>query len=245
MTHSAPSLLWTRASSRSLAWAFVLVCACDQPSEEFGAETDGVIDTPIEGQCEIAEADDDPYADCIEAFVPGPDAAFGHDALPDIVLGAPMPNEAGGGSMHVASLGCGGSITLAFDGAGIEDRPGTDFLVFENPFAVGDQTFAEPARVLVSDDGTDWRAFACDLSGDESWPPEGCAGVTPTATDFDDETVTPQRSGGDGFDLADVGLSGAHYVRVVDVSTAYFGHEMWCAGAGAGFDLDAIAVVSP
>ena len=45
------------------------------------------------------------------------------------------------------------------------------------------------------------------------------------------------------FDLADLGLSEARYVRLLDVSVAYYGDRMWCGGGGGGFDLDAIAVV--
>jgi hypothetical protein len=43
-------------------------------------------------------------------------------------------------------------------------------------------------------------------------------------------------SGGDAFDLADVGLASARFVRVRDVSRAG-------AAPSAGFDLDAVGVV--
>ena len=139
--------------------------------------------------------------------------------------------------MDVASLGCGGSITLAFDAPGVVDGPGDDLIVYENPFAVGDTTFAEPARVLVSEDGEDWRAFACELTGVGDWPPQGCAGITAV------RSVDGDIDGGDGFDLADVGLEHARYVRLVDVSSAYYGSEVWCTGAPGGFDLDAVEAV--
>ena len=48
----------------------------------------------------------DPFADEIVAFTPAEDSSFGHDRLPDIVLGAP------GGSLDGASLGCDGEIVL-------------------------------------------------------------------------------------------------------------------------------------
>jgi hypothetical protein len=66
--------------------------------------------------------------------------------------------------------------------------------------------------------------------------------VTPTAADVDESTAAdPQRSGGDAFDLADVGLQRVQYVRLVDLTEAYYGDSMWCGGAAGGFDLDAIA----
>ncbi len=210
-------------------------CAPSDSEDVASVETAGVVDTPVEGVCPEGDRDD-PWADCVEAFEPGTEAAFGHDGLPEIVLGPPVPSP-GGGSMDVVSLGCGGSITLAFDPPGIVDGPGDDLIVFENPFATADTTFAEPARVLVSDDGEDWRAFACALTGAGDWPPQGCAGVTPVISSED------TFEGGDGFDLADVGLQHARYVRLVDVSSAFYGHENWCTQEAGGFDLDAVEAV--
>ncbi len=204
--------------------------ACDADAPEGSQASDaGIDDSPIEGTCPQG-TQSDRWADCVEAFAPGPDASFGHDALPEVALGPPEIADAGG-SLDVVSLGCGGSITLAFDPPGIVDGPGPDMAVYENAFATGDTTFAEPARVLVSDDGARWRAFECTLSGDGSWPPLGCAGVTPSS------------EGGDPFDLADVGLDHARYVRLVDVSVAYYGDDTWCTGGAGGFDLDAIEAV--
>lgn len=216
----------------------LLVAACDDPTSDpvVSAETEGVVVTPIDGQCPEGDGDD-PWADCIESFEPGPEAVFGQEFLPDVVLGPPMPPGAGG-SVDVLSLGCGGQITLAFDAPGIVDGPGDDFVVYENPFATGDTTFTEPARVLVSDDGEVWRAFGCELTGAEDWPPQGCAGITPVFPGDDGF------SGGDAFDLADVALSNARYVRLVDVSIAYFGSDVWCTGGPGGFDLDAVEAIS-
>lgn len=222
---------------RRLPSLLLLAAACDEPPADpvVSAETEGVVTTPIAGDCPEGDGDD-PWADCIESFEPGPEAAFGQELLPDVVLGPPMP-PAAGGSVDVLSLGCGGQITLAFDPPGIVDGPGDDLVVYENPFATGDTTFAEPARVLVSDDGEVWRAFGCVLTGAGDWPPEGCAGVTPVSPGGDGFF------GGDAFDLADVGLSHARYVRLVDVSIAYFGSDMWCTGGPGGFDLDAVEAV--
>jgi hypothetical protein len=212
-----------------------------------GAETPGLwIDgddaAPATHACEGATAiPSDPFADCIDDFSPTDGVSFGHDRLPDVVLGPPQ----GPPGMGVASLGCGGRITLYFEEPGIVDGPGPDFIVFENPFVTGDITFAEPARVLVSDDGVHWAAFECDVSGGETaWPPPGCAGVMPVLAGPDDDFATdPERAGGDAFDLAEVGLTRARWVRLVDLTQEYHGDRMWCEGAAGGFDLDAIAAV--
>jgi hypothetical protein len=65
----------------------------------------------------------------------------------------------------------------------------------------------------------------------------GCAGVTPTlAYDADGAVpLDPAVTGGDTFDLADVGLARARFVRVRDVSNAG-------ATPSAGFDLDAVGI---
>ncbi len=213
------------------------VAAC----EEEAASTAGIDVTPVEGIC--AEGDgDDPYADCVESFVPAEGVGFGHDAMPDVVLGPPHGAPTGTGSMDVASLGCAGRITLAFDPPAIVDGPGPDFIVFENAFRTGEETFAEPARVLVSEDGQHWEAFDCRVDGDGAWPPTGCAGIEPVLAEGDPAT-DPQTAGGDAFDLADVGLARARYVRIVDVTEEHYGERTWCAGDAGGFDLDAVAAV--
>jgi len=199
---------------------------------------------PVDGLCPSAEASD-PYIDCVDSFVPG-DASFGHDLLPTVLFGPPRGAGALGGT-DVVSLGCGGEITVYFAGEGIEDGPGDDFIVFENPFALSDgSTFVEPALVFVSDDGERWREFPCDL---DAQPPIGCAGiglVRAGAPDNPGDAIDPQEheaAGGDAFDLAEVGLSHARWIRLVDVGELYYGHGLWCAGGAGGFDLDAIAAI--
>jgi len=208
-------------------WCIALACALACAADDEAAGTTRADDEPpVDGVCAVDSGRADAFADCVEAFVPGDDASFGHDQLPDVVLGPPVAGPGGGGSTDVVSLGCGGSITLAFDPPGLVDGDGDDFVVYENAFAVGDESFAEPARVLVSADGSAWHERVCTPSGDGAWPPVGCAGVEP---------------GGDAFDLADFGLAHARYVRLVDVTREHYGDDQWCAGAGAGFDLDAVS----
>lgn len=188
---------------------------------------------PVSGPCDGGE---DGFATCVAAFEPSAPASFGHDELPDIVLGPPQPPEAGG-TMDVASLGCDGRITLGF-ADGVPDGPGADLIVFENAFATKNTTFAEPGAVLVSDDGNSWYAFACDVaSGD------GCAGVSPAAVVDAAGARDPDRAGGDAFDLDDLALDHIAWVRIVDRTREHYGDDKWCGGMGGGFDLDAVARV--
>jgi hypothetical protein len=182
-----------------------------------------------------------PYATEIISFEPGEGSGFGEDELPDIVLGPPDGRGELSGSLDVLSLGKGGSIVLGFGERVIADGEGPDFVVFENAFwPGGDATlvFAEPGAVSVSDDGSEWHAFACDAEGDGMGRFEGCAGWTPTLEYDARESVPldPAVSGGDAFDLADVGVARARFVRVTDATNA--GSE-----PSAGFDLDAVGIV--
>jgi hypothetical protein len=131
---------------------------------------------------------------------------------------------------------------LAFDGHAIADGAGPDLVVFENAFWPGGDSsvvYAEPGEVSVSEDGEHWQSFDCDAKGDGEGHFEGCAGVSPTL-EYDAESLVPLEpalTGGDAFDLADLGLKTASFVRVRDVSDA--GET-----PSAGFDLDAVGVVN-
>lgn len=224
--------------------------ACGEAGEDGPLPTEPVTDqSAVLGACEptsgASSVSDDPFADCVDELRAAPDVDFGHDALPDIVLGPPTGANQGGGGLDVASLGCGGSITLGFFAPGIVDVPGPDLLVFENAFAYDETTFAEPGRVLVSEDGVDWFAFPCATQGVEQGPPTGCAGVATVAARDDDAPFDPERAGGDAFDLAEVGLASARWVRIEDRTREHYGDDMWCRGSAGGFDLDAVAAAQP
>jgi hypothetical protein len=205
-------------------------------------DTHDTDDSPVAFDCKPGAAPSDPFVDCIESFTPE-GAVFGQDQLPQIVLGPPIAGDGSTGSVDVLALGCGGEITLYFDEPALVDGPGPDFIVFENPLPVGKKTFVEPARVLVSADGLEWRAFPCDPVADH--PPLGCAGVAQVHSSPDNmiDPTDPALAGGDAFDLADVGLTSARYVRLLDVGETYYGARTWCGGGGGGFDLDAIAAL--
>jgi hypothetical protein len=181
-----------------------------------------------------------PYVRAVVSYTPGIGAGFGQDQLPDIVLGPPDGKGTHAGSLHVLSLGVGGEIVL--DTGPITDGPGADLVVFENAFWANDgpaNVYAELGEVAVSTDAVSWRTFACDSTRDgrTAWP--GCAGWSP-ARQYDPFVVPldPAVSGGDTFDLEDVGLSEARYVRIRDRATEGMAPT-------AGFDLDAVGVVHP
>jgi hypothetical protein len=182
------------------------------------------------------------YASQVESFEPGTGAGYNQDKLPDVVLGPPQGEGTTQGSLDVLSLGNGGQIVLGFGPRGIVDGPGADFVVFENPFwPEGDPTrvFAELGEVAVSEDGETWHSFECDAAGDGEGHFPGCAGVTPTLA-YDAEQLVPldpEKSGGDAFDLAELGIERARFVRIRDLETFPPG------GTSSGFDLDAIGVI--
>lgn len=181
-----------------------------------------------------------PFAIEVVASVAGEGGGFGSDRLPDVVLGAPRGAGLRMGSTDVLSLGRAGSLTLAL-GAAVIDGPGPDLVVFENAFRVGGSptnVYAEPAHLEVSADGVTWTAFPCDAL---TPPYLGCAGLSPVLANVDTNALDPRdpvAAGGDAFDLANIGVARARFVRVTD------GGNGRVDGAGTdGFDLDAIAVV--
>ena len=167
------------------------------------------------------------------------------EAYPAIVFGPPHGAGARRGSTDVLSLGKGGRIALGFGGGAIVDGPGADFIVFENPFYYvptkehpeGDpaRPFKELGEVAVSEDGATWHSFPCAR---DAYPFEGCAGWHAVFSSPEDgvSAYDPSVAGGDAFDLADIGVEHARFVRVTDLSRLG-------AGGSAGFDLDAVAVV--
>jgi len=210
----------------------------------------------------------DCFVDAVTEINTSDDAAFGHAYLPDQVMGLPGRSSPSMGSLKVVSLGLSGTITLEFTDNVITDKPGPDFIVFENAFFSGivpsDSTgglcvFAEPLIVEASHDGANWEVFDYSLSalesvgaapgdtlgqasrlcGDTLRRLSGLAGITPTfSMDLSGETVPVMRPddpfawdpegvggvsgwGGDAFDLAEVGLSEARFIRLTDTGRAF------------------------
>jgi hypothetical protein len=251
-----PNIGWRRPASAVDVWGDGLVLPGPNLLEVFTSRGHASRSFSTEG---------DPYADAVTSFVAGPGAGFGSGSLPGIVTGEPDGLGLFEGGLDVLSLGEGGVVVLEFVDNVIVDYPGVDFTVFENPFLllVSGTTFsvfAEPGQVSVSQNGVDWFDFdACDTAPSPYFP--GCAGVFPTLFDpFDaqsphpsiptetpiadliglsgPEIFIPEGAGGDSFDLADVGLTWARYVRIEDVGPA-----LGQVGT-VGFDLDAVAAVN-
>lgn len=182
-----------------------------------------------------------PYATEVVSFEPGDGAGFGAQGFPDIVLGPPTGRGPMSGSLDVLSLGAGGEIILGFGDEVIVNGDGPDFIVFENAFWAGgdpEAVFAELGEVSVSEDGETWHIFPCEYEAEDPPPYDGCAGWSPTLA-FDPEEILPldpALTGGDAFDLADIGVERARYVRIRDV----WGHG---EEPSRGFDLDAVGII--
>lgn len=188
----------------------------------------------------------DRFGTGVVSFMPGDCAGFGISAMPGVVEGPPIGGGTDNGSLDVVSLGNGGTIVLSFGSNAIVDGPGVDFLVFENSFLVsgGDPTsvFAEPGEVSVSDDGTTWKTFPCTAT---KYPYGMCAGWHPVLSSPANgiSPVDPAVAGGDPFDLKDIGLTHARFVRIRDVSNETCPPQPNKVNTN-GFDLDGIAIVN-
>jgi hypothetical protein len=216
----------------------------------------------------------DPWVDEVVEFTPGANGGFGQDQFPGNVLGCPEGGESAhipqDSPMEILSLGHGGSITLAFTDNIAANGPGDDLILFENVFLrISDSDpFIESATVEVSADGVEWHELPFDfVPFDPPTPPStiptiladsfplGFAGVSPTLTTTANgiDPTDPSVAGGDAFDLDDVGLAFARYVRITDTSGRTDGDGEaieddgdfgpLSTGTSAGFDLDAVVAV--
>ena len=172
-----------------------------------------------------------PFVDSVLSFEPGEGAGYGQDQLPDVVTGPPEAPGGAGASTDVLSLGKEGVIVVSFRGLDVVDGPGVDLIVFENPFP----GWTETGVVGLSEDGEVWIEFGCDPSTEE-----GCAGVEPVHASSTNgvDARDVELAGGDAFDLADIGLERARYLRIRDTGANSY------EGVAGGFDLDAAVVVN-
>ena len=175
----------------------------------------------------------DPFADFVVSFEPGEGAGYGEELLPWIVMGPPKGQGPEGGSTDVVSLGLEGTIIVGFDDIEILDEEGPDLLVFENPFP----GWLETGIVSASEDGEDWHTWTCSI---ESENQAGCAGLQPVLSHPENSVspLDPNTAGGAPYDLADIGLPRARFIRIQDS-----GINDYTAPSG-GFDLDAVAIVN-
>ncbi len=170
----------------------------------------------------------------------GPGQDTGQNLFPTPVLGPPEGGGACQGSTDTISLGNGGWIALEFAGNEIVDGPGPDFIVFENPFEIDcdpSNIFAELGTVSVSEDGVTWKDFPCTATQ----PPYGlCSGWHVVYANAETNTIDPTDpavAGGDAYDLADIGVHVARYVKVTDRPDL--------VGENGVYDLDAVSIVHP
>jgi hypothetical protein len=171
-------------------------------------------------------------------------SGFGQGALPGIIEGPPVGAGTEEGSLNVLSLGNGGEMVVSFAPNAIVDGPGVDFIVFENPFWIGgdpNDPYAEPGQISVSDDGVNWTPFTCDATNASGAPYGSCGGWHPVFSSPANgiSPFDPSVSGGDPFDLHDIGVTRATFVKIVDQ-----GGEPCTTAINNGFDLDAIAIVN-
>jgi hypothetical protein len=182
----------------------------------------------------------DPWLERVRAFEPGSQAGYGAAELPRIVRRAPEGLGLNAGSTDVVSLGNDGRIVVSFDDNAVVDGEGDDLVIYENAFLSGTLVFAELAFVEVSADGKTWVEFPYDAESRE-----GLAGQEPVLANSQNglDPLDPA-SGGDRFDLADVGLDFVRFVRITDAGARIDdpGNHSF-AGTKGGFDLDAAAAI--
>jgi hypothetical protein len=183
----------------------------------------------------------------VHEFRPGTGQANGQEPeyFPANVLG--LPDTTARASVpavdphQILSLGAGGTIVLRFEPP-IVDGAGADFTVFENAFAYSlggrDRIYAEPGHVAVSRDGLTYASYPCD--------PQTLAGCAGTAsTNGDRDPYDPRVSGGNAFDLAQIGLDSIRYVRITDVVLSIANNPIhpYYDPTLSGFDLDAVLAI--
>ncbi len=183
------------------------------------------------------------FIDTVYNFKPGKGQNTGQSAefYPMNIFGPPSKNATEStpesSPTELLSLGFGGEIIVGFKNAYIVDKVGVDFIIFENAFLnpINKRIFAEPAVVSVSEDGINFIDFPFD-----SLTLEGCAGTQPT-----NGKVSPwdyPNCGGNGFDIATLGLTKVKYIKIRDITEMIYqnnSHPFYDATL-SGFDLDAV-----
>ncbi len=188
----------------------------------------------------------DRFVTSVVSFSPGDCAGFGVTSMPSVVEGPPEGGGSSQGSTDVVSLGRLGTIVLGFAPNAIVDGPGPDFVVFENAFWIAgnsNNVYAEPGEVSVSEDGVTWSTYPCTSLK----PPYGaCSGVHPvlSSTGSGISPIDFPACGGEAYDLADLGLKHARFVRIHDIGWQVCPTDPSKKMTTNGFDLDAIAIVN-
>jgi hypothetical protein len=171
------------------------------------------------------------------------------------------------GSLDVFSLGYNPGqndhITLAWSNGRLQNGPGPDLAVFENPFLFSGGTFMDLIIVEVSIDGVEFRELAHDyiaadpmvyVSDPALWP--GFAGRTPVRLNADTNPVDPfnaTAAGGDALDLdtvvgndalaQSIRANGVRFVRLVSAPARInpdTGARFVRAAISNGADIDGV-----
>lgn len=192
---------------------------------------------------------------------------------PANALGAPQGGGLVQGSLHVHTLGIGGSLTLELGVAAV-DGPGCDLVVYENGFQLAGTglVFTEGIHLEVASNGVDYARMPGRYQGPIGGFPgapgapwgvlSGVAGGTPVLANASTNAIDPFNpavAGGDCFDLAELAahplvlaglldLQAVRQVRLVDVveglSLDSQGAPIWDnSGSFGSADVDAVAVV--
>lgn len=181
--------------------------------------------------------------DIVYSFTPGSGQNIGQSDkyYPNNIFGLPDPNSTYlipcSSETQILSLGMGGEIIVGFKDCYLIDGKGADFTIFENVFynPVKNICFAEPAKVSVSKDGITYFEFPFD-----TLTLAGCAGVHPTIGNV--SAYNPEISGGDSFDLSNLGIDSIQYIKITDISyiPLYNKKHPFYDITITGFDLDAV-----
>lgn len=217
------------------------------------------------------------FPDSVKEFTPGKNAGFGAAHFPANVLGPPQgtlnPQFPNDNPTDILSLGTGGLLIYEFSTNEIIDGPGPDFTIFENPVQPSgfpEQSFVDSALVSVSTDSLTWHQFPVDLVSTKTADLRlksnyiGFAGVQPvySSTGNGISPFDPAVSGGDPFDLADLGITAVRFVKIQDTGHPHYlptydkdgdpisdygnlidPDPAVVGGISAGFDLDAMAAI--
>jgi len=192
---------------------------------------DGQPGAPMDGGARPADGSGpDAGSPPVDAGPPEPSPAAAHAVVeasgegdrpfgdPSLAVNGVRGGGEGAGSLDVYSIEYGGHLVLSWGGQVVRNGPGSDLVVFENPFRFGGGTFMDPAVVEVSRDGETWVALPHDYTApDETvysadpahWV--GFAGVEPVRLHAEDHPVDPfdaAAAGGDHFDLGALSSDG-------------------------------------
>jgi hypothetical protein len=187
------------------------------------------------------------FIDTVYFFQPGDGQNSGQSEqyYPQNIFGPPSVNSSRfvpeSRPEHILSIGMGGIIIVGLKDNYIIDGEGADFTIFENAFVIqfNNKIYAEPAIISVSKDGINYIEFPYNLE-----TLDGLAGTYPT---FGNKNpFNPNESGGNSYDLSDIGIDSIKYIKIEDITQRILdnpSHNNFDPTL-SGFDLDAVAIIN-